>query len=139
MILLKFQEKILKIHKQLILDNLNTQKIEFHAKPYLTGSFTGAFSKVYFAFNNSNSDCPEKVLCFILKISPCSTLDFELSRANCSCSHFFMSYIYISFSWRGLQTILKSTTLTVAPSNTKQLVGFLYSCAESHHISAPLK
>ena len=45
-----------------------------------------------FLFYTSNPHCLEQILCFILLII---SSDFELPRVSCSCSHFFISYIYI--------------------------------------------
>ena len=71
---------------QLTLDNLNIQKIELlkiKLSHKLPSKQNYLLSKT-FTFDNSNSHCLEQI-CFIAL----SFFGFELSRVNCSCSHFF--------------------------------------------------
>ena len=67
-------------------NNLNIQKIELlkiKLSHKLPSKQNYLLSKT-FTFDNSNSHCLEQI-CFIAL----SFFGFELSRVNCSCSHFF--------------------------------------------------
>ena len=88
-----------------------------------------------FLFDTSNPHCLEQILGFILIIV---SSDFELPRVSCSCSHFFISYIYNFISWHAIK-ILFLNILTANTNNTKQAVEFLYSWARSHLPFAPVK
>ena len=68
-------------------NNLNIQKIELlkiKLSHKLPSKQNYLLSKT-FTFDNSNSHCLEQI-CFIALFF----FEFELSRVNCSCSHFFL-------------------------------------------------
>ena len=80
------EEKNLEIHKQLTLDNVNIQNIELlkiKLSHKLPSKQNYLLSKT-FTFDNSNSHCLEQIRFITLFF-----FEFELSRVNCSCSHFF--------------------------------------------------